>query len=174
MAYSSGEYTATFNAKALGNTQDGWRMEVQGGRKGVTVDKFGDTEIEGVYRGANVFFECVLKEWNQYSSGNPPVTTGFKDLWWPYGAIYGAIGTVGRMEVQSQLTAALVLTAVSGTPAATVGPATITASYAILEAEFARTVNFNNEDRSMPIRMRSYPWAQTIDNVSYTLAFLFT
>lgn len=174
MTIVSGEYTSTYNAKALGHTQDGWRMEMQGGRKAVTVDKFGDTEIDGVYRGVNTFFECILKNWNQYNTGSPPVTTGFKDLFWPYGAVYGALGTIGRLEVYSDMTKALVLTALANTPAATIGPWTVTASEAILEAEFARTVNFNSEDRSVPVRLRSYPFNQEIDQDTYQMVFLFT
>lgn len=161
MAYSSGEYTATYNAKALGNTQDGWRMEVQGARKAVTVDKFGDAEVDGVYRGVNVFFECVLKEWD---------AAGMTDLWWPYSATVGALGVVGRLEVYSQLIKTLVLTALAGTPAATVGPLSITTTHAVLEAEFARTINLNNEDRAIPIRIRSYPYVSGQN----TILFAFT
>ena len=178
MAYASGEYTATYNAKALGNTQDGWRMEVTGGRKGVTVDKYGDMEVDGVYRGVNVFFECILKDWAQYdtSAGPPAVQSGMNDLWWPYSTTFGRVGVVGRLEVQSSMTAALVLTALAGTPAAvaTIGPLSITASKAILDADFARTVNFNSEDRSIPVRIRSYPFTVTVDTVDHIHVFSFT
>lgn len=177
MAYASGEYTATYKAKSLGNTEDGWRMELQGGRKGVTVDKYGDMEIDGVYRGVNAFFECVFKDWDLKDSlASPPVSTGFRELWWPYSTVPGSIGVIGRLEVQSSMTSALVLTALAGTPAAvsTIGPLSITAGNAILEAEFARTVNFNTEDRSAPVRLRSYPFTSTVDAVQHLLVFLFT
>lgn len=159
MSLASGEYTGTYNAKALGYTANGYTMEVTSNRKGVTVDKFGDTEIDGVYRGTNVFFEMILKEWN---------ATGMSDLWWPYHATPGTMGLVGRLEVGSSLALAFVLTAVASTPAATVGPASVTAALSILDAEFARNVNFNNEDRAIPIRLRAYP------NTSTGVMFAFT
>jgi len=159
MTITSGEYTSTYNTQALGNTQDGWRMEVTGNRKGVTVDKFGDTEIDGVYRGLNVNFEAVLKDWD---------ALGVNDLWWPYHATMGTLGVIGRLDVVSSLALALVLTALSGTPAATTGPASVTAALSILDAEFARTVNLNTEDRSIPVRLRVYP------NTSTGVMFAFT
>lgn len=165
MSYVSGEYTAVYNAKDLGQTQDGWRMEAQGGRKAVTTDRFGDMEVDGVYRGVNVMFEAVLKEWN---------ATGMADLWWPYSTTLGRVGVIGRLEVQSLMVKPLVLTALAGTPAATVGPLSITATNAILEAEFAKNFNLNNEDRSIPIRIRSYPYIVTVTQVDHVHVFSFT
>lgn len=152
MPIISGEYEGVYNSLALGYTQDGYRMEVTGNRKGVTVDKFGDTEIDGVYRGVNVFVEAIFKEWD---------AAGMAGLWWPYHGTVGTMGLIGRLEVYNQFVKALVLTAVAGSPAATEGPASVTGTLSVLDAEFARQVNFNNEDRSVPVRIRLYPNTST-------------
>lgn len=147
MTITAGAYTATYNSNSLGDTQDGWRHEVTGHRKDVTVDRFGDMPIDGVYRGVSSFVEAVLKDWD---------AAGFNALWWPYNGTPGVAGVVGRLEVGSQLALSLVLSALSGTPAATTGPASATFALSILDAEFARNVNYNSEDRSMPVRIRNY------------------
>jgi hypothetical protein len=152
MTITSGEYTSVYNTQDLGNTQDGWRVEVTSNRKGVNVDKFADTEIDGVYRGANCFLEAILKDWDG---------PGVNDVWWPYSATIGTLGVIARLEVASSLALATVLTALAGTPAATTGPATATFAKSILDAEFARTLNLNTEDRSIPIRLRVYPTTST-------------
>lgn len=159
MTITSGAYSATFNNNDLGHTQDGWRHEVVGHRKGVTVDRFGDMEIDGVFRGVSSFIEAVLKDWD---------ATGFDDLWWPYSGTVGTTGLVGRLEVVSSMTLSLVLTAVASTPAATTGPASVTAAKSILDAEFARSYNLNNEDRSMPVRIRNYVNTSTGVIFAYT------
>lgn len=169
MAITSGSYTATYNALDLGYTADGYRMECISGRKAVTVDSFGDMEIDGVQRGVNCFLEMILKEWQDDVSGSE----GRAQLMWPYSSNYmGALETIGHLEVVSSMAKALVMTVTAGTPAATTGPSTITFPKSILEAEFARTVNFNNEDRSMPVRMRNYPSTITY-GVSDNLTGLF-
>lgn len=106
-------------------------------------DSFGLEIIDIIYRGANHFLQFTGKE---YKAG--AITPFF-----PWGAL-GVQGIIGRLG--SAVAAAEVLTATTGTPAAT-APATLTAAAAILAPNFPATLLFDSRLREVPIRLLILP-----------------
>jgi hypothetical protein len=70
----------------------------------------------------------------------------------------GVMGVIGRLRYD--LSQALVLTAIAGTPAAS-SPATLTASQAILAANFPWKLLFGPTLRKFPLRMDLLPYTAT-------------
>lgn len=147
MSFIAGQYTATWNALALGQTADGFRLTHQFFKRLITGDAYAETPQDAIYRGAEASIAARLIEYN---------AAAVQTLKWPYNATAWTIGTIGRLDVGGALAKSLVLTAVSGTPAAAT-PATVTAALAILHELFPVEVLFAPDLREVPIRMRIYP-----------------
>jgi len=144
--FIAGPYTATYKGSALGQTADGYRISHQFFKRLIQGDSYAQSPQDEVYQGAEVFVQMRLI---QYDSA------GVQAIMWPYGA-YMNIGQVGRVSRQQSLTGALVLTAVAGTPAATV-PASVTVSNAILAEGFPVELLFAPDLREVPLRLRCFP-----------------
>ena len=110
-------------------------------------DAYGKSKIDGIYQGGDWFAAFMCEE---YKAGT--IAT-----WWPYGAI-GVMGVIGRLRYG--LSAALVLTAIAGTPAAS-SPATLTASKAILSSGFNTQLLFGPTLRKVPIRLDLLPYSSS-------------
>jgi hypothetical protein len=145
--FSIGEYTATYNSNAIGLVSSGgynlkFRPSVQPINDTAT---YGDTLIDGVYRGiSGVQVVVTVKEWN----------TAVKQILWPFGdfaspTFSGALGVIGKLI--SDAAKSLVLTAVTGTPAATNGPATFTAAKAILSPANDVSIIMGPTQRDVPL-----------------------
>ena len=57
-------YTATWDTKALGFTEQGFQFSPIYARDDVRVDSFGDCLVDGIYRGYNLRLTFDLMEWN--------------------------------------------------------------------------------------------------------------
>lgn len=147
MAFIAGAYTATYNALALGQTADGFRLSHQFFKRLITGDSFAEAPQDAVYRGAMMQIGYSLIAYD---------AAAVQLAMWPYNATIFDMGVVGRLDVGGSLAKALVLTAVSGTSAAT-KPATSTFSNAILMEGFPVEILFAPDLREVPIRQRIYP-----------------
>lgn len=166
--FVAGDYTATYNAKALGQTADGFRLDHRFFKRIVTGDAEGDTPQDAIYRGRDQRVSFRLIE---------ALEAGIADIVEPYASSRGTAGTqgtVGVMDIRNAggasptaLALSLVLTAVSGTSAATDGPASITAVLTQLIEDFPVEVLYGNDLREVPIQCRIYPNAST--GVYYTV-----
>lgn len=118
-----GQYTATWNSVALGIMEgDAGVPTIYPAIKGQPIDntdKYGKSRIDGIYLGADWFAAFVAMEYK----------AGTKGVVWPF-ATWGQMGVIGRLWYN--LAQPLVLTAVSGTPAAS-SPASLTASKALID-----------------------------------------
>lgn len=113
--FVAGHYTAAFTGNGqtslnIGTTEVGFEMRPTFYREDIKADDFGDTLIDGIYRGANVSLTFELIEWRANATA----------LMWPVNAADGDMGTVSGnalslvgMTMQS-LAGSLVLTPVTG------------------------------------------------------------
>jgi len=151
----SGPYTATWNSSDVGQQEDGFRLRQQVNKQIVRSNSYGDSAIDGVYRGGDVFLSFTGIE---YSAA--------KAVLWPYGS-FGTMGQVGRLDQGSSLAAAAVLTAVAGTPAAAT-PASLTASQAIIDENLNSELLFASRLRVVPITMRCYPYTSSSNTIWFS------
>lgn len=153
MSFIAGGYTVTLGGSTVGQIQDGIMLEQTLNGEPVRGDTFGDTIQDFVFRGGDVFMNMVLLEYD---------ATSAKTAFWPWSTTWGRItsGIVGKLG--TAMAAALVLTAVAGTSAAT-APATLTANKAILAPGFPVQMLFAPRLRSIPIRLQLLPYNATND-----------
>jgi len=147
MGFIAGRYTATFNSLALGQTADGYRLSFQAFKRLVTGDMYAESPQDAIFRGMEMFLAYRLVEYD---------AAGVESVFWPWDSTIWSMGEVGRMDVASSLVKSMVLTAVSGTPAAT-SPATFTASKTCLAEGFPVELLYAPDLREVPIRQRIYP-----------------
>ncbi len=147
MSFIAGRYTATYNSLSLGVTKEGFRLSHEIFKRLITGDYLAETPQDAVYRGAGVQIAYTLLEYNAPAAGL---------ALWPYGSNFLELGVIGRLDVGSSVAKSLVLTALSGTPAAST-PATITFPLAILAENFPVELLFAPDLREVPIRQRIYP-----------------
>lgn len=161
--FIAGAYTATYNAKALGQTADGFRLSHQFFKRLITGDAGGDTPQDGIYRGKEQNLSMRLIEADK---------AGIPDLIDPYAATVGTpwtLGQVGLLDVYGAGGGApvsrcksMVLTAVTGTSAATDTQATITLPLSIIAENFPIEILLAPDLREYPLRMRIYPNMSTL------------
>jgi hypothetical protein len=144
--FVAGGYAATWNSLAVGQCADGFRLSHSFFKRLVTGDAMAEAPQDAVYRGAEMFLQMVLIEFN---------AAAIYSIMWPYGS-YLDPGTVGRMDVKSALAKTLTMTAIAGTPAAS-SPASLTLELTILAEGFPVELLFAPNLREIPIRLRAYP-----------------
>ncbi|OGT57668.1 MAG: hypothetical protein A3E01_02720 [Gammaproteobacteria bacterium RIFCSPHIGHO2_12_FULL_63_22] len=144
MSFIAGAYTVTYNALALGQARDGYRLRVSPAVEEITGDNYGDTVQDGVYRGGSCFLQMDLLEYN---------AAAIQTAMWPYGT-FGTLGVIGRL--QTALAKQIVMTAVAGTPAAST-PATVTFARAILAPGQQTELLFAPRLRIVPIMFQILP-----------------
>lgn len=144
--FAVGEYTSTYDGTTCGIvTSGGWNLRYRPSVKKINdTSTYGDTLIDGIYRGmTGVQLMVTFKEW----------IAQVKKAVWPYSnaspAFDGALGTIGKL--QSDMAKAIVLTPVTGTPAATNGPTLFTASKAILSPDNDISILFGPDERNIPV-----------------------
>lgn len=145
--FAPGYYEMTYNAVSVGQVEGPKTLRRNAISQEITTDKFGP--VDGVYQGGECFLSVILKEWKL------PET----NIIWPYGADFGAVGQLGRLN--SDLAKQIILTAQTGSPAATEGPATFTAALAILAPQNDTSVLFGNVQRDVPVLFKLYPYDDT-------------
>jgi hypothetical protein len=150
--FVAGGYTATWNALALGQAAQGYRLSHQFFKRIITGDSMAESPQDAVYRGAEMHLQCNLIEYME---------AGIATIMWPYGN-YLTMGAVGRLDVQAvnntPSVKQMVFTAVAGTPAATaLSPATLTLPKCILAEGFPVELLMAPDLKEVPLRMRIYP-----------------
>lgn len=144
MTFISGSYTATYNGNSIGSTEDGFRIQVQQHHEDIRTDDYGDVPVDGVQRGVSYQISLVGMEYNLVKAAMAKQGN----------ALGASKDNVGKLL--SSLAASLVLTATSGTPAASAGNIqTLTATKAILITDFE--VLLASRVRKGPLTFRLLP-----------------
>lgn len=146
---TQGHYNATWNALALGRTEEGLIWEVTHQGEMLRFEEFGQSIIDMVYRGADLTVEGVFAEWD---------SAGIQSALWPFSSTFGKQDCVGQFAVDGSFAKPLLLTAEACAPAATDGPATITFHKTIMDPGVASRINLNNKTRLLPLRFRVFLW----------------
>lgn len=155
----SGQYTCTWSGTAFGIFEGDASvptLEITTfGEKIANTDAFGKTPVDLIYQGMQGRWQATAME---YKSGNIAIIT-------PWSGTMGKIGVIGVLATGAA--AALVMTALSGTPAAA-APASVTASYAILSPQFPIKLLYGPTLRKIPMMMDLYPYVASSANVFWT------
>jgi hypothetical protein len=146
----TGPYSASWNSVAVGKTREGFDLRWQWKKETITVDTYGDSVIDSIYRGADVF---VLWLGVEYSS--------MTAVAWPYAATFGETGLLGRLDVGSTMTKTMVMTSTALTPAAA-APATLTSTNSIVDDDQVES-KFAMRLREVPVKLRLYIYNSTND-----------
>lgn len=161
MTFITGAFSATFNGKNLGTTQDGYEQITTRVEEEIRVDQYRGM-VDGVFQGIDMILRAVFMEVDM---------PGVRDMIWPYdhdndGILFEAagIGKVGATgQLLSSLCAPLVLTPCGGTTAATKGNpkdgstlTSITYGRVVLAAE-ANSIKFAASLRKLPVTLLVLP-----------------
>lgn len=159
--FVAGRYSSTWDPPGAGAAADlgimdaGYDLSWQYAADPIAgTDAFGDTWIDGVYRGiTNCFIAAISKE---YKVGSLAALTPFQPTaMTPTGASGLFLGVIGTLF--SDKAGVLIMTAAAGTPAANTGaPATLTAT-TILAENFDIRLLFDSRHRRVPLRFRCLP-----------------
>lgn len=153
-SFTSGRYTATWNALACGQVKDGFRISHQFMKRLIQGDRWGDTAQDAIIRGMEVTVEFTVIEF-----GAAAVQTLIN----PYSAGY-VFGGIGKLDVAGAFAKPLVLTAMETNPGPL--PATITLYQTILHENFPVTLLQAADLREVPLRLRAYPNADATAGLS--------
>lgn len=150
-SFIAGAYTTSYNAVNVGMTSEGFTLTQDAKAELIqNSDQYGDSILDGIYRGGNCFIDFESKVYK----------AGSMTPWWPYGALgvmCTAAAPIGRQL--SAIAAALVMTVVPATPAVSTTPQinTFTASKAILPPDSNLKLLFTSKLRTVPIRLLLLP-----------------
>ncbi len=162
--FIAGRYTSAYNALALGQVADGYRLSHQFFKRLITGDAGAQTPQNAVYQGREQFLAFRLIEAKK---------AGVAPLVEPYANTPGTpltLGLIGQLDVgygESGGTVpgaskAMVLTAVTGTAAHIAGEASFTVNHSVLSEGFPVEVLLAPDLREVPVRMRCYPNASGV------------
>lgn len=151
--FAPGYYSMTYDGDDMGLVEGVRRLRRRANAQMITTDKYG--LVDGVYKGGECFLAMTFKEWN----------ADIQAALWPFGADIGEMGLNGRLL--TGMAKAIVLTAEAGTPAATLGPATITANLAILAPENDVEVILGNEQRDVPVLFQLFPYEGSDEKIRW-------
>lgn len=164
--FVAGRYSQSYNAVDVGITDEGIRLRQGSSWENIEIsDAYGDSLIDGIYRGGNCTLMYDSKEFK----------AGAITPFWPWGAL-GVLHTsgvggapVGRRA--SDVAAATVLTATTGSPTAVAGAlaiATLTSPKSILAPNSPAEFLFNTRLRKVPIMLALLPTEVTQAGASLT------
>lgn len=156
----AGAYTVTYNGTGVGIFEgDGGVPTIVATYHSEPVantDKYGKKLITAFHLGSDWEFMGTILEWK----------AGSKAALFPFGTL-GIDGVIARDYYD--LASALVMTAVTGTPAATAAdPATLTASKAIVPPGFSTRIPFGPTLRKFPLRLALLPTGGSAGNFTLT------
>lgn len=151
----AGPYTTTFSGSSIGITEDGIMLNASFPEDEITGDAYGDSVIDTVRRGANVFLALVGIE---YTAALP--------MAWPESSTFGRMGVTGRMG--EGMSVATVLTSTASTSAAA-APATLTSSKTLLSRDSQTQLQFAARGRKVPVQLRCFPYLTGGNNVWFTV-----
>lgn len=124
MSFTAGHYTATWNSASIGETENGFRLQAINHHEPIVTDDFGDVPVDGVVRGTEY---RLMLDWVDYEAIDAVLFAQADTA----GACKSNVG-----KLLSGLAKELILTAVSGTPAADGSIYTLTATLAIVVTDF--------------------------------------
>ena len=143
--FPPGPYEMTFNGTSVGMMEGPVRVQDQHIAAAIRASLYGQTPIDYIHQGMMTFIAFVVKEWN----------AGAKAAMWQAGDAPGQCVEAGvLMNTKAK---ALVLTALTNTPAATEGPVTRTFGLAFLLPGHNLDVTFGPEERNVAIVMAVLP-----------------
>lgn len=145
-----GRYSGTHGGGDLGLTEMGYTIIIVPLAERIEEsDAYGLTLLDYFFRGVNVstVFDSLEYKGTQGTSG--PL-----NAIWPWGGTLGTMSTIARLA--SDISDSMVLTAASGTPAAST-PATLTAARSIIEPGFNVSLLLNSKLRKVPVRFVHLP-----------------
>lgn len=145
LSQSVGPYLVSYAGSDIGDVEGVLMLQVTAHAQLVRANRFGDAIIDFITRGATAFAVMNIKEW----------TAATKATFWPFSGTQGLTGLAGRLG--SDIAAALLLTAITGTPAATLGPVTRTYAKAIYAPEFNKEIVLGAEERNIPLTLLCLP-----------------
>jgi hypothetical protein len=161
--FASGAYSATWSGAALGlfvGDQQSPTIEVATKTQPIdNTDALGRTTIGGIKQGADAFYTCTFMEWKA------AVIAAIV-------AAQGALGRVGPVGADLYDDAqSLVLTAQAGSLAAAVGvgPATITASKAVIAPNTNYRLILGPVLREVAFRMQLFPYLISSNPSHYSI-----
>lgn len=151
--WTPGEFTMTYNAVACGMaTSGGKNLRFRTHERQIKdTDRYGDTRIDGIYRGIDAYLVVTFKEWN----------AAVRSLIWPWSVpatpvFDGKLGLIG--QVAFDVAKAIVLTPVALTPAAVLTGQTFTASKAKLAPENDINILMGPDERDVPVIFDLLPY----------------
>jgi len=164
--FVAGRYTVAYNSADCGITNEGIELQQESAWEAIDrSDAYGDSIIDGVYRGGNVYFGFEAKSFTS-NSVNP---------FWPWGPLGQMQGTNMIGELASFLSSTLYLAAVTGTAWNNTGGdmasqiVSIQASYAILAPNIPQRLLFHSRLRQVPIRLLALPYTNSGTTVWFTV-----
>jgi hypothetical protein len=173
----SGAYGPTGSLVDVGLTGQGYEIQQDSELDDIgETDMFGMTVIDAIFRGGNchIQFESLT-----YKAGS-------LTCYWPYGGALGGVGVLGTLwdttalnggippgQLASNIAMIFTLSPTTGTPALPTAagggfPKSLTANLALLAKNNNARLLFNSKLRTVPIRMRLYPYTTgTSPNFKY-------
>lgn len=160
----AGRFSATYDppgataAADVGYTEDGYQISWNYSVDAIqATDAHGDAYLDGVFRGLrDVLCRSQMLEWK---NGLLQALTPFQALA-ASGNTYLGPGVIGRL--QSDMAGILIFSATASTPAA-LAPASLTATYAILQEGQNVDMLLNSKLRKCPLPFRFLPYADAGD-----------
>lgn len=148
--FATGPYSGTYNAIALGLTEGGYTItHNQKAEEIAQSDLYGRTMLDYIWVGADVSCEFSLLAFTKGVAPLNPFTAALYRVW-------NAATPVGTLA--SNMAKAMVLTATANTPAAALGPATLTAGLSILAPNYSASHLYDSKLRKLPLRMQFLPY----------------
>lgn len=161
--FAPGNYAMTYDGTSVGIMEgEGIILRYRTHEKPIVGSvPYGDTKIDGIYRGLNALLLVTFREWN----------TPVKKAIWPWysGGFDGRVGLRGQLG--SAIAKQIVLTAETNSPAASNGPVTLTAPVAKLAPENDLNILFGPSTRDIPVLFELLPY---IDGSSVERVFALT
>lgn len=152
--FIAGPYTATYASADAGDVEDGFDLQLGWSYEELTVDRFGDSVIDSIFRGGNCFLHYVGME-----------ATDAQKALNPFGSVLAEIANVGVLMDGGNLAAATVLTKVTGSSAS---PATLTASKAYISGNEQYRMKHAARLRRVPVSLRLNPFLNSSAVVFFT------
>lgn len=143
--FPPGPYEVTWNGTSIGMMEGSIHHQQMVIGAPIRASLYGQTILDYILQGMFVNAVLVIKEWN----------AGSKAALWPFNASQGIVGEAGLLF--NPLYKAMVLTALSGTPAATEGPVTRTYAICGLLPGHNLDVTFGPEERNIPVAFTCLP-----------------
>lgn len=139
----------------VGVTDEGYSLQQDSAASLINnTDAYGDSVIDWIYRGGNVFlqFNSLAAKAGSYSPFWP---------WGTLGVMFAAASPLGRLA--SAVAQSMVLSSVASTPAASgaFAPNTLTGSLSILAPNNPASLLFNSKLRTVPVRLQLLPSGST-------------